>query len=117
MNFKRKKVATALAYTLGVSGAVTLSAAFAQTTASPGEIRVDVTGSNIKRVEGEGALPVQSLTRQDIQNTGVMSTMELVDKLAVNQSFGSFNAALGEGSGLVGFSGASLRGLGPQRTL
>ena len=44
MNFQRKKVATALAYTLGVSGALTLSAAYAQTS-SP-DIRVEVTGSN-----------------------------------------------------------------------
>jgi len=112
MKFQRKKVATALAYTLGVGGALTLSAAYAQT-----DIRVDVTGSSIKRVEGEGALPVQVITKQDIQATGATNTFELLDKLSGNQSFGAFNPALGEGSGLVGFSGVSLRGLGTNRTL
>jgi len=61
MNFQRKKVATALAYMLGASGAMSLSAAYAQSS-SP-DIRVEVTGTNIRRVEGEGALPVTVITR------------------------------------------------------
>ena len=55
MNFQRKKVATALAYLVGAGSVMSLSAAYAQ---AP-DIRVDVTGSNIKRVEGEGSLPVR----------------------------------------------------------
>ena len=34
------------------------------------DIKVDVTGSNIRRVEGEGALPVQVITREEIDRTG-----------------------------------------------
>ena len=64
MIFQRKKVASALAYMLGVGGAVTLIAAPAQAA----DIKVDVTGTNIKRVEGEGALPVQVITREEIEN-------------------------------------------------
>ena len=60
MNFQRKKVAAALAYAVGAGGVMSLSAAYAQ---AP-DIRVEVTGSNIKRVEGEGALPVQVITRR-----------------------------------------------------
>ena len=30
------------------------------------DIRVEVTGSNIKRIEGEGALPVQIIDRAEI---------------------------------------------------
>jgi iron complex outermembrane receptor protein len=113
MNFQRKKVASALAYLLGAGGAATLIAAPAQAA----DIKVEVTGTNIKRVEGEGALPVQVLTRQEIEKSGAQNTMELVNTISAMQSFGNFNPALGEGSGLVGFSGASLRGLGTNRTL
>jgi len=44
MIFQRKKVASALAYVLGVGGAATLIAVPAQAA----DIRVEVTGSNIK---------------------------------------------------------------------
>ena len=30
--------------------------------------RVEITGSSIKRVQAEGALPVQTITREEIQN-------------------------------------------------
>ena len=63
MKFQRKKVATALAYVLGASGAVTLLAGPAQAA----DIKVEVTGSNIKRIEGEGALPVQVIGREEIE--------------------------------------------------
>jgi len=115
MNFQRKKVATALAYTLGVSGALTLSAAYAQTS-SP-DIRVEVTGSNIKRVEGEGALPVQVITREEISKTGAQSAYDLLQMISSNQSAG--NVSFGNVIGATTFSAqtASLRGLGGQATL
>ena len=80
MEFKRNKVATALACLLGASGVVSLPSAFAQavnpdvpSTRPPADIRVDVTGSNIRRVEGEGALPVQVITRQEIEQQGIQT--------------------------------------------
>jgi iron complex outermembrane receptor protein len=113
MKFQRKKVAAALTYMLGLGGAALLVGVPAQAQ----DIRVDVTGSNIKRVEGEGALPVQTITRQEIENTGVTSAAEILDKLSANQSFNNFNESQGFGSSFAGFSGASLRGLGYGRTL
>lgn len=115
MNFQRKKVATALAYTLGVSGALTLSAAYAQSS-SP-DIRVDVTGSNIKRVEGEGALPVQVITREEINRTGAQNAYDLLNLISTNNSGG--NVSFGNVIGSTTFSAqtASLRGLGGQATL
>jgi iron complex outermembrane recepter protein len=112
MNFQRKKVATALGL-IGAGGAFLLAGAPAQAQ----DIRVDVTGSNIKRVEGEGALPVQTLTRSDLDNVGVQNASELLDKISANASFNSFNEAGGAGSSFAGFTGASLRGLGYGRTL
>ncbi|HSV17345.1 MAG TPA: TonB-dependent receptor [Casimicrobiaceae bacterium] len=115
MNFQRKKVATALAYTLGVSGALTLSAAYAQTS-SP-DIRVEVTGSNIKRVEGEGALPVTVITREEINRTGAQTAYDMLQLISSNTSGG--NVSFGNVIGATTFSAqtASLRGLGGQATL
>jgi iron complex outermembrane receptor protein len=79
--------------------------------------RVDVTGSNIKRVEGETGLPLQVITREELLRGGVQTAQELLQRISANQSFGSFNEAMGELNTLVGFTSASLRGLGSQRTL
>ncbi|MGL4575399.1 MAG: TonB-dependent receptor [Burkholderiaceae bacterium] len=79
--------------------------------------RVEVTGSSIKRIDGETALPVTIITRSDILKLGVQSTSELVDKVSANNG-GGYAAALGLGdSARPGFSGASLRGLGSNNTL
>src|SRR5207249_1545996 len=119
MKFRQKKVAVALAYALGVTGGATfvVGPALAQDQAPAGKIKVEVTGSNIKRIEAETSLPVQVITREEIQRTGAQTAMELIERISATQSAGNFNAALGEGSSLVGFSGASLRGAGTQRTL
>jgi iron complex outermembrane receptor protein len=99
--------------------AVSAPAAFAQDAASDvrGTIRIDVTGSNIKRTELEGALPLQIITRDDIIHGGIQTAQELLERVSANQSFGSWNAAMGIGSLLTGFTAASLRGLGSERTL
>jgi iron complex outermembrane recepter protein len=115
MKFQRKKVATALAYVLGVGSVALLTATYAQ--AQQADIKVDVTGSNIKRVEGEGALPVTILTRSQIEKTGATNAMELLQVISSNNSSG--NVSLGNVIGATTFSNqtASLRGLGGQRTL
>ncbi|MEO8849012.1 MAG: TonB-dependent receptor [Casimicrobiaceae bacterium] len=114
MKFQRKKVATALAYVLGGVGVALLSP-YAQ--AQQADIKVEVTGSNIKRVEGESALPVTVLTREDIQRSGATTAMELMNYITANTSFG--NTSLSNVIGASTFSNqtASLRGLGGQRTL
>jgi iron complex outermembrane receptor protein len=113
-----KKLSLALAQTLGVGLAVSVATApaLAQQTAQTKE-RIEVTGSNIKRVEGEGALPVTVISKQDIAASGITTAQDLLDRLPINTSFGSFNEAGGEGAGLVGFTGISLRGFGTNRTL
>jgi iron complex outermembrane receptor protein len=115
MEFKRNKVATALACLLGASGAVSLPNAHAQGT-SP-DIRVEVTGSNIKRLEGEGALPVQVITRQENEQVGIQTAMGVVERLSANSSIGGINLQGAEGATGVGYAAASLRGLGSARTL
>ena len=50
--------------------------------AEPASIpRVEITGSSIKRIDAEGALPVTVLTAADIRASGVTSVADLVRKL------------------------------------
>ena len=79
--------------------------------------KVEVTGSKIARIDGESGLPVQIITREELLDGGVQTMQELLQRISANQSFGSFTPAQGEGKILVGFTAASLRGLGSQRTL
>ena len=79
--------------------------------------KVEVTGSNIARIEGESGLPVQLITREELQHGGMQTVQDLLERVSANQSFGGSNPALGVGSMLTGFTSASLRGLGSERTL
>jgi iron complex outermembrane recepter protein len=113
MNFQRKKVAIALA---GLMGA---GAGFLPVTqvAHAQDIRVEVTGSSIKRVEGEGALPVQVMSRREIEETGAQSAQELLQYVSSNASGGMVSNVNTIGASTFGVQTASLRGLGGQNTL
>jgi iron complex outermembrane recepter protein len=100
-------------------GGVMVGSAFAQQPQEePKQLqRVEVTGSSIKRIEGEGALPVTVLRRADIDRTGATTVADLLDKVGSNNGGGySLGSALGD-AGRPGFSGASLRALGSNNTL
>lgn len=79
--------------------------------------QVTITGSSIKRVEAEGALPVQTLTRVDIERTGVQTTEQLLQTVSAMSSSGQTNTAMSAGISTYGGSSVSLRGLGEARTL
>ncbi|WP_158568004.1 MULTISPECIES: TonB-dependent receptor [unclassified Duganella] len=89
----------------------------AQTAAEPPLQRVEITGSSIKRAQAEGALPVQTVTREDIQKMGVTSTEQLLASISSNTQVGAVNAAQGVGASTYGLSSASLRGIGASKTL
>jgi iron complex outermembrane receptor protein len=97
-------------------------AASAQQNVQKGE-RIEITGSNIKRVQDEGALPVQIITRKDIERRGITSAEELVMLLSANGT-GADNLSSNVGIQLGttdrnnnGNSSANLRGLGASSTL
>ena len=120
MKFSKRKVALALGF--GVGGGMLLAATGAQAQNAPAQtaaadIRVEVTGSNIKRVEGEGALPVQVINRADIARTGATTPMELLQTISANTSLGATSFANVIGAATFSQQTASLRGLGPSRTL
>ena len=79
--------------------------------------KIEVTGSNIKRVEGEGASAIVVLTRDDIEKTGATTVYDLLGYVGANNSAG--NVAIANTVGALTFSAntASLRGLGGGRTL
>jgi iron complex outermembrane receptor protein len=78
--------------------------------------RVEVVGSRLPRLDGETALPVQVIGREEIERSGVTSVEELLARVSAN--FGGHPEALGLGDAdTPGFSGASLRGFGAGETL
>jgi len=87
--------------------------------------RVQVTGSRIKKAEVEGQVPVQTVTREDIDRTGLTSIGEVVQALtasgsALNTKFNS-SGNFGfppDGSGVgAGSAQVDLRHLGAKRVL
>jgi iron complex outermembrane receptor protein len=117
--FKQQPIAASFALAFGAGAALLVSVpAFAQQDASAQKLeRVEVTGSAIRRIEGESALPVQVITKEEIVRTGATTAAELLDKIAANNGQGyNFSLALGDAA-RPGFSGISLRGLGSNLTL
>ena len=79
---------------------------------------VFVTGSRIKRIDGETALPIEIITREDIQTRGVTTAAEMVKTLTANTAPLADGASITDGtSGQRGFNGANLRGVGVSSTL
>ena len=95
------------------------SHALAQT---PAPQRITVTGSSIKRIAVEGALPVQVITRAELDREGITSAEQLILQLSTNGS-GLDNLASnadvvgGAQRGNNGASSANLRGQGSNATL
>src|SRR5438309_11327278 len=109
-----RRIASTLSIALGAAWVTTLIAptAFAQ---QPIE-RVEITGSSIKRIEAETALPVQIITRDEIEKTGATNTEQFLQGLGVALQ-GNTNtvAASASGSNTGNVSSTSLRGLASQR--
>jgi iron complex outermembrane receptor protein len=79
--------------------------------------RVEVTGSSLKRVDAETALPVQLISKAEIARTGATSTEDLLTMISSLSSSGATANATGAGTSTGGLSSVSLRGLGSTRTL
>ena len=76
--------------------------------------RVEVTGSNIKRIDAETVAPVEIITREQIQRTGQPTVADVLRNLPANT--GSFGENF-TNSFAPGAAGISLRGLGQKTTL
>ena len=106
------KVAVAAALAAGVGTAPVL----AQQSPQQKE-RIEVTGSSIKRIDAETALPVQIITHEDIERTGASTTEELLKTVTAVTTFGSILVSQANGTITTSQSTISLRALGSTRTL
>jgi len=77
--------------------------------------RVEITGSSIKRINKEGALPVQVLTQEDIKKTGATSVTDLLQNLPAMQGFVPAASSINTGGG--GATTAALHSLQSKYTL
>jgi len=103
-----------LAFIGGLVGVTLASLPAAAQTVQQGE-RVEVTGSNIRRVQSETASPVQTVSREDIERSGKTSIAELLQTLALDNA-GSVPKTFYNGFSSGG-AAISLRGLGAGATL
>jgi iron complex outermembrane recepter protein len=78
--------------------------------------RVEITGSNIKRIANETASPVQVYSRTDIKKTGANTTRQVLDTMT-SSSTTELRDDGNSSSFASGGTGASLRGLGKSATL
>jgi len=98
---------------LGALGAPAL----AQDAAEPrGTIKVEVTGSHIFRSEAESALPVQVITREDIERSGSVTVEELMSRVSANVLGQNDQLSVGNFKN-PGLSSVNLRGIGSGDTL
>jgi iron complex outermembrane receptor protein len=84
--------------------------------------RVEVTGSSIKRIRDEGALPVQVISRRDMERAGIASAEQMIMQLNINGNgldnlAGNADVVDGAARGNNGASSANLRGQGSNATL
>ncbi|RYE91062.1 MAG: TonB-dependent receptor, partial [Oxalobacteraceae bacterium] len=78
---------------------------------------VEVTGSAIRRVQAETALPVQTVTRAEIDKAGVTTAAELMTRISSNVGGLTDGASINVGGDQRGFNSANLRGIGTSSTL
>jgi len=112
MMLKEKMGARAVRLAFGLVTGLAVTQAIAQD--APIQ-RVEVTGSAIKRINVEGALPIQTLSQEAIAKTGATSVAELVQTLPAMQGFAIAATAAGSNSG--GRVTASIHGIGESYTL
>jgi len=85
--------------------------------------RVEITGSSIKRISDEGALPLEVITAEQIQAKGLNTAEDLLRTLSANAANAnnavSSNSVFGDEADRLSGGGAyaNLRGLGPTGTL
>lgn len=78
--------------------------------------KIEVTGSNIKRVDAESSAPIQVITAEEIRRSGKQTVTELLRELPVNAA-GGLTELTGASTFATGAASVSLRGLGSSATL
>lgn len=79
--------------------------------------KVEITGSSIKRIAAEGALPVQTITAEMIERSGATSMAELLQMMPIMQDVWTKSAGVGASGQGQGIQNANLHGIGSNYTL
>src|SRR5262245_28465314 len=104
-----------------VGGTLLLGVAMATAAQQDGETvvkleKVEVTGSRIPRPDIESALPVQVITREEIERSGSTTVAEMMEKVSAN-IVGNNDRLSAASAGVPGLSSVNLRGIGSGSTL
>jgi iron complex outermembrane receptor protein len=117
---KLKTLPSALLAALGKGAALSLVIApitMAQAQTAQKVEKIEVTGSNIKRIDAEGPAPVVVIKKEDIDRSGSQTVSDLLRTLPLTNT-GNFNESqLGGNTFAPGTAAISLRGLGATATL
>ena len=89
---------------------------------APAPQRVEITGSSIKRIQLEGALPLQVISRTELDRQGIVSAEQLIATLTINANgldnlASNADVVSGQSRGNNGSSSANLRSQGANATL
>ncbi len=114
-DIKRKKLAVALVQAMGAGVALSMVATGALAQQAQKVDKIEVTGSNIKRVDTETVAPVEIITREQIERTGQPTIADVLKNIPANTG-GSYSESFSN-SFAPGASGISLRGFGQKATL
>jgi len=118
MTFKTTKLRDAITFALAVGSIAGTGAAFAQETEKQATTldRVEVTGSRIRQVDAETSSPVLSISRQQLEQTGLTSVGDVLFNITSSDG-GALRNITTSTNGSDGTQNISLRGLGATRTL
>ena len=101
MHLKVEMLVKALGYV--VCGSTMLSALTAAAQSKPQTVEaIVIPGSNIKRIDAEGPLPIQVITREEIERSAAATVGDFVRALTVNSGGSSSDSDVNNQSGAAG---------------
>lgn len=112
--FKKTVLARGALLALGGSAAMT-GPAWPQSAPPDNAQRIEITGSAIRRIDAETAVPVTVLKFEELKAAGVTSVEQVLATVSAMQTTQTTSQVVGAGTG--GASFADLRGIGPSKTL
>ena len=110
--FQRTKICSGLLIAFGSSLLTVAPGAFAQDTTVQ---RVEITGSAIRRVDAETAVPVTVIKADELRAQGITSTEQILASISAAQVSTSTSQVVGNNNG--GASFADIHALGSNKTL
>ncbi len=112
---RMKQLPRVVAQALGTGIALSIVATGAFAQQAQKVEKIEVTGTNIKRVDSETVAPVEIITREQIERSGQPTIADVLRNIPANTG-GSYSESFAN-SFAPGASGISLRGLGQKATL